>query len=355
MTTVRLLTIFIFAAQFAMGAVPGTVVGWGENISGEAMGVPSRTESTGAVTVAGCVLTNPVSISAGFGYGLALKPDGTVVHWGSVVGGIQRSTNGTVLVDGKILDQVVGISAGGFRALALKKDGTVVSLGQGSLPGGLGNVVALAAGQDYSLALKGDGTIVCWGDPFLSGPPENLGEVTAIAVAADIQQGRALALRKDGTVISWELVGRTYSKVSGATNAIAVAAGENHYLALRKDGTVMEWGEYAGPLPGSLFYNPNDNHPPANTESPDIPSHPVMIKGKKLSDVVAIAAGGTRSLALKRDGTVVEWGKGNYRRREAAELGAPSGLRGVVAISAGNGFSLAITTNNPPLPNVRTK
>ena len=47
--------------------------------------------------------------------------------------------------------------------------------------------------------------------------------------------------------------------------------------------------------------------------------------------LVAIAAGGTHSLALKQDGTVVAWG--NY---QFGQTDVPLGLANVVAIAAGD-------------------
>ena len=52
--------------------------------------------------------------------------------------------------------------------------------------------------------------------------------------------------------------------------------------------------------------------------------------------MVAIAAGGAQSLALRSDGTVVEWGNGGA-------ITVPAGLSNVVAIAAGGSFSAAIT------------
>jgi hypothetical protein len=56
-----------------------------------------------------------------------------------------------------------------------------------------------------------------------------------------------------------------------------------------------------------------------------------------LSDVISIAAGYEHNVVLKRDGTVVAWGRG--------DLGAttvPAGLSGVTAISAGDSTTLAL-------------
>ena len=57
-----------------------------------------------------------------------------------------------------------------------------------------------------------------------------------------------------------------------------------------------------------------------------------------LSNVVAIAAGGFHSLALKADGTLVTWGDNS-----AGQSSVPVGLTNVVAISAGYFHSVALT------------
>ena len=56
-----------------------------------------------------------------------------------------------------------------------------------------------------------------------------------------------------------------------------------------------------------------------------------------LNGVVAIAAGGAHSLALRRDGTVVAWGSNG-----SGQATVPVGLNGVVAIAAGERHSLAL-------------
>ena len=57
-----------------------------------------------------------------------------------------------------------------------------------------------------------------------------------------------------------------------------------------------------------------------------------------LSNVIAIAAAASHSLALKNDGTVVGWGDNTF-----GQTNAPSGLSNVVAIAARDGRSMAIT------------
>jgi hypothetical protein len=56
-----------------------------------------------------------------------------------------------------------------------------------------------------------------------------------------------------------------------------------------------------------------------------------------LSGVVAVAAGDEFSLALKSDGTVVAWGAD-----DAGQTDIPAGLANVKAISAGSSFAVAL-------------
>ena len=56
-----------------------------------------------------------------------------------------------------------------------------------------------------------------------------------------------------------------------------------------------------------------------------------------LSGVVAIAAGGFHTVALKQDGTVVAWGDNNKGQTKV-----PAGLSGVVAIAAGGEHTVAL-------------
>jgi len=102
-----------------------------------------------------------VAITAGQSHSLALKSDGTVVGWGN--NGSGQATPPTNLT------AVVAITAGQTHSLALRSDGTVVGWGvgksgQSTPPTNLAGVVAIAAGDVHSVALKSDGTIVGWGD-----------------------------------------------------------------------------------------------------------------------------------------------------------------------------------------------
>ena len=72
----------------------------------------------------------------------------------------------------------------------------------------------------------------------------------------------------------------------------------------------------------------------------DNSNHQTEVPAAAQSGVVAISAGSDFSLALKSDGTVVAWGYDDYHQTEV-----PSGLSNVVAISAGSNFSLALKSD----------
>jgi alpha-tubulin suppressor-like RCC1 family protein len=99
---------------------------------------------------------------------------------------------------------------------------------------------------------------------------------------------------------------------AGLKNVIAIAAGRTHSAALEADGTVVVWGG----------------------ESPEVRAVPPITK------VVAISANGRHTLALQRDGTVSVWGQIG-----AGQNRVPRAVNHVIAIAAGNGYSLALTTN----------
>jgi hypothetical protein len=221
--------------------------------------------------------------------------------------------------------------------------GTVVGWGNNpGIPSGLSNVVAIAAGMFHCLALQADGTVVGWGNNNYgqaTGVTNGAAGVVTIAgqpltgvVAIAAGNFHSLALMTDGTVVGWgdDTWGET-SIPAGLTDVVAIAGGDGHSLALKTDGTVVGWGddEY-----GEATGQPNTNYPYFATGE-------VMLGGQALSDVVAIAAGGDHSLALKTDGTVVGWGDNEY-----GEDTIPADLTNVVAIAAGFYDNLFLTATN---------
>ncbi len=332
-------------------AVPmsGIVVGWGGNDAGQATGKPSYPVvngkvvithapfATGAVTIAGHILTNVIAVSAGSSHSLALTSDGTVFGWGGNQGAIAIGTPtpyphraaGMVSVDGHVLSNIISIAAANSFSVGLRVDGTVVTWGRSTTPEGLSNVAAVAAGYLHALAVKRDGTVVCWGDRTNSFVGTS--NIVAVAVARS-WLGHDVALTRDGVVIQRTSLGQETVPV-GSTNVLAIVAGHAHGLALKRDGTIFGWGSNGH---GEATGTPTPRPP---SES-DFSQGMVRLQGEILTNVTAIAAGQGYSLALRADGTVVTWGDPRYYK------GVPAGLSNVVGIAAGEGFRLAITTNS---------
>jgi alpha-tubulin suppressor-like RCC1 family protein len=115
------------------------------------------------------------------------------------------------------------------------------SVGQCSVPQGLGGVRAIAAGRNHSLALRTNGIVVGWGfNTYGQASPPLLSN--AVAIAAGYLHSAALL--SNGTVVVWGDNTFGQANVSGGlTNAVALAAGDFHTLALRADGRVVAWGD----------------------------------------------------------------------------------------------------------------
>jgi alpha-tubulin suppressor-like RCC1 family protein len=187
-------------------------------------------------------------------------------------------------------------------------DGTTTNRPTPVQVSGLTGVTAVAAGNEHSLALKSDGTVWGWG----SNSNGQLGNgVTAGSQTTPVQ-------------------------VSGLTNVTAIAAGVNFSLALKSDTSVWAWGyNGSGQLGNGTIL---DSYTPVQVGT---------------GSITAIAAGFDHSLALTSGGLVYSWGnnsKGQLGNGSTTNSSTPllagSGIiGGVLAISAGNQFSVALLRN----------
>ena len=213
----------------------------------------------------------------GYGMGLALKADGTVIgnsapEWRTIKKVSSRS------------DHTVG----------LKADGTVVATGNND--NGQCNVsdwkgiVDIAATSKYTFGLKENGTVVC--------TPE-VKEVSRWSEIVSIEAGEShiVGLTVDGTVVAHYL-GSEYLKksqcdVSSWRNIVAISAAHNHTVGLRENGTVC--ATRIPPYKKSAIFAGIDIHSPDYNQC----------KVSDWEDIVAIVASYSITVGLKRDGTVV--------------------------------------------------
>ena len=204
-------------------------------------------------------------------------------------------------------------------------------------------LVALTALLFAPSAQASGGGAMGWGYDFygqagngtaITTPPWALSTPTAVPGISGVTQVgpsryHTLVLLSDGTVkafgfgIYGELGNGGVASsaapvtVSGLGNVVAVAAGAYHSLALLADGTVMAWGNNQS---GALGIG-NSSGPQTCESAHPCSKAPVPVPG--LTDVVAIAAGENFSLALLANGTVVGWGDDQY-----GELGDGTGVSG---------------------------
>ncbi len=326
------------------------------------------------------IYPNKQSIAANNVHSLALKSDGTMLAWGYDGEG-QLGDDATiadkatpVAVSGAT--EIVAVAAGRFHSLALKSDGTVLAWGLDALEenknastpvivSGATNIVAIAAGGFHSLALKSDGTVLAWGSDeygqlgdggssndtvkFQATPVlvKNLTEVVAISAGGS----HSLALKSNGTVYSWGQNGygqlgssldfNRYEPIFATGRVfVAIAAGNGHSLALTSSGQVWSWGD-------DFYGQLGDDTTIAQK------SAPVAVSGT--TNVVAIAAGNTYSLALKSDGKMLTWGDDKYGQlgNDSAIANQPtpvtvSGATNIVGI-AGGSHSLALKSDGKML------
>lgn len=255
----------------------------------------------------GQMLTLPLShsftqqeiLSAGGGYAVGLKKDGSVVAAG---------WNEAGQADVGSWSDIVAVSAGAYHTVGLKADGTVVATGSNlsgeSAVSDWKEIVAVSAGIGHTVGLKADGTVIATGNNE-SGECNVQSWSDIVAVSAG--NGYTLGLKSDGKVVATGKNDRNQLAVSGWTDIVAISAGDSHAIGLKADGTVLVAGENS--------YGKGDV--------------------SAWTDVIAVAAGAHHTVGLKSDGTVVAEG---YNQEGQCEV---SGWTDMIAITAGgNTFGL---------------
>ena len=320
--------------------------------------------------------------------GPAFGPDGTrVPSW------LSESAQPDVAPTAK------AIAAGTYHNLAVAADGTLWAWGAnyaGQLGTGtrsdsrrpvrvpsLTHVIAVAAGQSHSLALRSDGSVWAWGDNQLgqlgNGSTENSGtpvKVKGLELTRDVRNRViaiaagawfSLALQSDGTIWAWgsnqsgqlgdgsfddrlEPVRVTNRAGEPFDRVKAIEAGYDFSLALRANGTVWAWGSNsAGQLGRGSIGGASPNPGSVRDRSG---------RGGWLQNVIAIAGGGTHSLALVANGTVRAWGmneRGQLGNDSTIDSAVPvlvrwppdnqHALDKITAIAAGGFHSLALRSD----------
>lgn len=293
------------------------VVLWGKtNVDQQPTGLVIPASATNIIAIAAghCSYPSPC---------LALRADGSIVSWG---GNLPVPTNAI---------DVVAISSLGpgprksDNNLALRADGQVLHWFAGytdtSLPTSLTNnhIVAVAAGGIHQMVLCDDGTVLVWGGSHgETNVPASATNIIAIAAG----EAHCLALRADGSVVGWgdDSKGQA-SALKNVANAIAISAGGSQSLALLANGSL------AGCMNTS-----------SSTSAPVYGSPPA-----EATNLIAVSAGYAHTLGLRASRTIIGWGQTNF-----GVLAIPPWLTNVSAVAAGGTFNLALTRDPcaPPLP-----
>src|SRR5262252_1930438 len=143
------------------------------------------------------------------------------------------------------------------------------------------------------------------------------------------------------------LVQEAFGAFTNYINHPIMSCGAEHALMLKADGTVWVWGDdyqhhqFGGAIPPQF-----GNSYSFWSDGVDYDFNPSRVPG--VLGAVAVAAGSYHSLVLKWDGKVMAFG-GNYygqlglgdQQDKAAATLIPN-LSNVVAISCGEGFSMAV-------------
>ncbi len=178
---------------------------------------------------------------------------------------------------------------------------------------GVTNIKEVAAGTSFNLALLESGEVLAWGG-------DGHGQLGDDEKLANWEQGLGHV-----TVKEWKAGAKAPSEFEPLTGVTQVAVGGEHAVALMNDGTVKTWGiNQDGALGvGTQGYEvlSSTNETVAHTVewSSIEKTEKVIVKGKereykikvaegKLTNIVAVAAGGGSDFAITSEHTVYAWG-----------------------------------------------
>jgi alpha-tubulin suppressor-like RCC1 family protein len=322
----------------------GPAACWGVNDAGQLGDGVNGGERDAPIAVVG--LTNVVQVAVGWPHACAVLSGGQLDCWGeSVFGEVGDGTTerkqAPVAVHG--LSQVAQVSAGEFDSCAVLATGRVDCWGGGTFEvGQLGNgtygssttpvevknittAIQVATSTYGSCALLSGGHVDCWGgggggslgNGTRDEPSDIPVEVDNITDAVQIAAGEEhfCALLASGHIDCWggngngQLGDGTHGvsvvpvEVQGIADATEVAAGYEHSCALLATGHVDCWGLNANGQLGN-----GTNIGPKLCPETWVACSEIPLEVPGLSGAAKIAAGGNDSCALMSGGRVVCWG-----------------------------------------------
>jgi alpha-tubulin suppressor-like RCC1 family protein len=340
-------------------AADGSVFSWGTSLNGQ-------------TTVPPAAQSNVVAVAAGWRHALALKTDGSVVGWGN-------NSYGECNTPLAAQSGVVAISTGLYYSMALKADGSVVAWGgfNGSanqvVPSGArSNVVAILATVQNGAAIKPDGSVVIW-DLLASLPiqaplAEGLPDARFMAITGGAGSFVGVGVPVLPTITRQPFNG--LSHVGQTSSLTATAAGFYFGYHWQKNGIDIPGATnptfVSGPVQGlktdvytlvvSNAYGSVTSAPVMLDPPPPLPSGRVVAWGTNtsgqctvptaaLSNVVAISASTSNTMALKSDGSVLVWGDNTFGQTNVPAAAST----GVVAIASGVRSFMALKSDGSVL------
>lgn len=301
---------------------------WGENHAG-ALGNLSVADRCSPISIADKSV-NWIAVAAGTGHAAGLKDNGSIWTWGDDnCGALGNNTLGNtsspVTIVGGFTDWCE-INAGSFSISAVRKNGTAWAwglnttgkLGDGTIVNRSSPVAVLGGftdwcftkiGLEHSTGVRSNGTAWAWGRNTAG----TLGDNTTVNKCSPI------------------------AVTGGFTDWCDIDIGICHTIGLRKNGTIWAWGcNSSGQLGDGTTVNK---------------CSPVSIAGG-VSDWYQIAAGGSKNLAIRSNGTMWSWGAGSNGQLGSGATTARSSPGSVVGgftdwckISAGSSSGAGIRTN----------
>lgn len=301
-----------------------------ENNANNQAALPSNTEMiAGAAHIQG--LSNITAISAGNGYAMALKSDGTVYIWGEYR---YRIGNSPKPIAVKAVTDVERIFALDHHAFVVNKSGDVFELkGVATTANELDsidNVVSIVESSNRIYAADTDGNLWTW-SMYGNDIRQVEGANNIVQLIKNKDKG-VLALDRDGVIWQCDDATLKLNQLSGIDRASKISSGTSHFAVLRTDGSVWTWGDNSkGQLGngGALFYK-------------------TPVKLESISNVKAAAATKEYSVILKNDGTVWTFGSnkngvlGDGNRTDKYAPTQVQGLTDVEKISASATHVLAL-------------
>jgi alpha-tubulin suppressor-like RCC1 family protein len=316
-----------FANSAAALAAVGRLGSFGANSYGE-LGNNSTVDSSTPVNIANVPL-GAAFFAAGTRHNLAILPNSNVVAWGRNASGELGLGEKT----GPTTCPTVPATPCAKTPIAVKNSsGTGTLTGAAAVDGSApACTTSCTSHAGHSMALLTNGIVLGWGH----GNSGQVGDGVALPIPAGTDHD---------VLLPHQVVG-----LGAGSGVGAIAAGASHSLALKTNGAVLAWGNdqsgqlgTGGALPGTDKSTPQS----------------VSGLGASTTDpVVAIGAGDSFSVALKKDGSVWTWGNNASGELGNGTLGTdsslphqvntlgPSTTNPVTAISAGSAFVVALKKN----------